>query len=315
MTRAQTGLLIPLGAGVVTAGMYLSMVLGPAMGIVPGYLAMTPVAATGFGLGPMPAAVAAALAAVVIFASAPAGGLLSWFVLTSALPVLAVVYFSMRRRESGDGAVSWFPLGHLLGILTAFGLAFLVVAFAVFAGSPGALQGGELDPFRQMTQHLSPEEMETLRRLVVSSFPGLAAAGWVVMIASNCAIAYLALRRWGTPLRTEARFHDTEAPLWPLGVVVAGALLSQAGETAALYGTNAMIIAGVPFFLVGLAVVHRVSVNWRARTLALVMMYIMIMLSLWPALVVCLIGIAERWLRLRDRVAATEASRRNQLWK
>lgn len=315
MTRVQTHLLIPLGAGVVTAGMYLSMVLGPAAGLVPGYFAMTPVAATGFGLGPMPAAVAAALAAVVIFASAPADGLLSWFALTSALPVLAVVYLSMNRREGADGAVSWFPLGQLLGILTAFGIAFLVVASMIFTASPGALQGGEQDPFRQMTQHLGPEEMEALKRLVASSFPGLAAAGWVVMIASNCALAYLALRRWGTPLRTEARFHDIEAPLWPLGVLAAGALLSQAGETAALYGTNAMIIAGVPFFLVGLAVVHRVSVNWRARTLALVTMYIMIMLSLWPAVVVCCLGAAERWLRLRDRAAAAEASRGSQLWK
>ncbi|MFT5488534.1 MAG: hypothetical protein ACI9MU_003461, partial [Alphaproteobacteria bacterium] len=95
MQRAQ---LIPLGAGVIAALLHLSVTLGSPGAFMLAYFAQAPIVATGLALGFMPAAVAAAVAAVLVALGSPGVGALSLFILTSALPVLIIVYFAIQHR-------------------------------------------------------------------------------------------------------------------------------------------------------------------------------------------------------------------------
>ena len=54
-------------------------------------------------------------------------------------------------------------------------------------------------------------------------FPGAAATSWILMIVVNCAIAQQLLTRAGKNLRPKPDYRATEAPVWPLGIVVIGA--------------------------------------------------------------------------------------------
>lgn len=299
MSRAQ---LIPVGAGVVTAVLHLSVTLGPLAGILLAYFAMVPVAATGFGLGFMPASIAAAVAAVIIALAAPGVGALSLFLLTSAAPVLALVHFALTSRTNEDGTVHWYPMDRLLGMLTAFGLAIFAVALVIFGGSPAGLQNATrefLEPFA-LAVGGGGRGLDQLIHL----FPGIVGASWMLMIGSNCAIAYLAIRRWGAPIRRDTRFREIDVPLWPLGTLTLGAALSLLGGDAAYIGTNVMIMSSLPFFLVGLAVLHTITINLPARFVALGGFYLLTIFTAWPALPACLLGILERWLRLRRRAVA-----------
>ena len=97
MQRAQ---LIPLGAGVIAALLHLSVTTGSPGAFMLAYFAQAPIVATGLALGFMPAAVAAAVAAVLVALGSPGVGALSLFVLTSALPVLIIVYFATGKAKT-----------------------------------------------------------------------------------------------------------------------------------------------------------------------------------------------------------------------
>ncbi|MEQ9125878.1 MAG: hypothetical protein RIM80_25325, partial [Alphaproteobacteria bacterium] len=58
--------LIPVGAGALAALLHLSVTAGSSGAFMLAYFAQLPIAATGLGLGLMPAAVAAAVAAVIV---------------------------------------------------------------------------------------------------------------------------------------------------------------------------------------------------------------------------------------------------------
>lgn len=303
---------ISLGAGAATALLYLSAT-GWAAGlmILPGYFSMVPVAATGFGLGFAPAATAAAAAAVIVALAQEFGGLLTLFLLTAAGPVLLTVGLSLRNRRAPDGTVSWYPIGRLLGNLTALALLTLAGALAFHGGSPDALRAGVrglLAPFEPL---VAPEMLDRAAYPIL----GLVGASWIMMIAINCAVGYVAVRRWGTPLRPDAAFSGIDVPVWLLGALAAGAALSLAGGPWAFVGVNAMIIAGLPHFLGGLAVLHRVTAGLPARLLVLGGFYLLTLVSLWPACAAVLLGMAERWLRLRERADARRANERNDRWK
>ena len=142
MQRAQ---LIPLGAGVIAALLHLSVTLGSSGAFMFAYFAQAPIVATGLALGFMPAAVAAAIAAVLVALGSPGVGALSLFVLTSALPVLLIVYFAIQNRvrdgEGEDGSVEWYPVGRLLGWLTALALIAFVAAYLLFSGAENGVSG------------------------------------------------------------------------------------------------------------------------------------------------------------------------------
>lgn len=299
MSRAQ---FIPVGAGIVTALLHLSVTFGPLAGILLAYFAMVPVAATGFGFGIMPATVSAAVAAVIIALAAPGVGALSLFLLTSAAPVLGLVHFALTSRKDEDGSIHWYPMDRLLGMLTAFSLAIFGIALLVFGGSPAGLQDATREFLEPITLAVGGGGSGVDQLIHV--FPGIAGASWMLMIGSNCAIAYLAVRRWGRPIRLDTKFREIDVPLWPLGTLTLGAALSLLGGPAAYIGTNMMIISSLPFFLVGLAVLHTITMNWPARFVALGGFYLLTIFTAWPALPACLLGILERWLRLRRRAIA-----------
>ncbi len=318
MQRAQ---LIPLGAGIVAALLHLSVTLGSSGAFMLAYFAQAPIVATGLALGFMPAAVAAAVAAVLVAVGSPGVGALSLFVLTSAFPVLLIVYFAIQNRvrdgEGEDGAVEWYPLGRLLGWLTILALAAFVIAYLVFMGAENGVRGATETYLRNVLGALRGVQADTaaidqLISTMAIVFPAVAAASWILMIVVNGVMAQKFLTASGNNLRPMPVYSETEGPVWPAAVIAFGALMTIFGGNAGFFGINLMMIGAIPFFFIGLAVLHSISAAWPGRLLLLIGAYLFLVLLVWPAAIVALLGLIEHWVRLRERMHARRSNKGNE---
>lgn len=311
MSAAQ---LIPLGAGVLTALLHLSATIGSPGTFMLAYFAQLPIAATGLGIGFMPAAIASAVAAVIVAIGAPGGGSLTLFLAITVLPVMLVVYFALQNRTTEDGVTAWYPPGRILGWLTALGLLAIAIALAVFAGSEGGLRGaieGYLTAFFQTFPRASDAAIETFVQSMSQIFPGAAATSWIFMTAINGILAQRLLAAAGRNLRPKPAWRALDTVGWPVYVAVAGAVGVILGGFPAFVGLNVLIVALVPFFFIGMAVLHSISATWPGRPLILAGVYLLLVILLWPAAIVALLGIAENWMKLRDRAKPSGTNKGN----
>lgn len=318
MQRAQ---LIPLGAGVVAALLHLSVTLGSPGAFMLAYFAQAPIVATGLALGFMPAAVAAAIAAVLVALGSPGVGALSLFVLTSALPVLIIVYFAIQNRirdgEGEDGSVEWYPVGRLLGWLMVLALVAFVAAYLVFLGAENGVRGATETYLRNVLGALRNVQadaaaVDQLITTMAAIFPAVAAASWLLMIVVNGVMAQKFLTASGKNLRPIPAYSEIEVPIWPAAVVIFGALVAIFGGNAGFFGINVMLIGTIPFFFIGLAVLHSISAAWPGRLFLLVGAYLFLVLLVWPAAIIALLGLIEHWVRLRERMHARRSNKGNE---
>ena len=318
MQRAQ---LIPLGAGVVAALLHLSVTLGSPGAFMPAYFAQAPIVATGLALGFMPAAVAAAIAAVLVALGSPGVGALSLFVLTSALPVLVIVYFAIQNRirdgEGEDGSVEWYPVGRLLGWLTVLALVAFVAAYLVFLGAENGVRGATETYLRNVLGALRNVQadaaaVDQLITTMAAIFPAVAAASWLLMIVVNGVMAQKFLTASGKNLRPIPTYSEIEVPIWLAAVVIFGALVAIFGGNAGFFGINVMLIGTIPFFFIGLAVLHSISAAWPGRLFLLIGAYLFLVLLVWPAAIIALLGLIEHWVRLRERMHARRSNKGNE---
>jgi hypothetical protein len=318
MQRAQ---LIPLGAGIIAALLHLSVTTGSPGAFMLAYFAQAPIVATGLALGFMPAAVAAAVAAVLVALGSPGVGALSLFVLTSALPVLIIVYFAIQNRvrngEGEDGSVEWYPVGQLLGWLTALALVAFVVAYLIFLGGENGVKGAIEAYLKNVLVALrgtqaDPAGVDQLIATMAAAFPAVAAASWLLMIVVNGIMAQKFLTASGKNMRPMPVYREIETPIWPIAAIALGALLSFFGGDLRFFGINIMLIATIPFFFIGLAVLHSISSAWPGRLFLLSGAYLFLILLVWPAAIIALLGLIEHWVRLRERMHARRSNKGNE---
>lgn len=311
----RSALLIPLGAGIAAAVLHLSVTLGSPGSFLLAYFAQAPIAATGLALGFMPAAVAAAFAAIIVALGAPGVGTLSLFVLTSALPVLLVVYFALQNRNDDQGNLIWYPAGRLLSWLTLLGIAAFGIAFLVFLQSDAGMHGTVEGYLRSL--FVGVENVETARidefiSTMARIFPAAATASWILMNIINCVMAQRFLAAANKNIRPNPSYREIDVPPWLLGIVIFGAILLFIGGEPGFFGLNIMLIGSVPFFFIGLAVLHSISAAWPGRPFLLVGVYLFLILAHWPAAIVVALGALEHWLRLRDRMNTQRPNKGNE---
>jgi hypothetical protein len=310
--------LIAIGAGVLSAVSATAFLTQAPGALIFVYLASLPLFMTGLALGPRAVTIAGA---VGFMAAGLLGGGLSAgiFGLMQALPALLVVKQMLLQRSplGSDGnvmgaalatEVHWYPSGDVLCWLTAMaGAILLVVALAALTAEQGlsTLVGTNLE---QILQGIAPE-MDPGRRvqaveLMAPLFPGAVGVSWLVMTLVNAILAQGLLVRLQWNIRPSPSYADLQLPHWMSWPLVGSAVLALLGSGEMEYtGRNLAMILAVPYFFLGLAVVH----TWARRVaytgMVLVAFYLVLVLSGWTALVVAGIGVFEQWKGLRHRAA------------
>ncbi|WP_439514295.1 DUF2232 domain-containing protein [Oceanibaculum nanhaiense] len=305
-------------AGLTSAALYLSVVLGSPGAFLLAYLAPLPLFLAGLALG-LSALMAAGIAACVIVALASGSVIAAGLYLgIEVLPIAVLVRQALLSRPvvggvadgAGAGALEWYPVGRLTGLLVAMAAAVLVVIWLVFAGSEGGLEGTVQMFLNAGLQGMlqaggaEAEEMTPAIALMAALFPGIAAASWVVMIAVNGALAQGLASRFGRNLRPSPDMATLELPRVLLGALVVAAVVGLVAPDGLGYiGRNLLVVLGMAYLFAGLAVVHGFILRLTARQVLLVVVYVTMVLFGWPVLLVMLLGILDQLFGLRRRFA------------
>lgn len=316
----QRDALIAVAAGLLSALLFLSARWSILGALVLEFFAPISLIAAGLALGLAASLIAGAAAAlaVVLVTDLPA---LVIFATADAVPALMIVRFALLSREDANGAVEWYPPGHLLVWITALGIAFFLAAAIITGFQPGGLQArisALLEPLRELLVKSQKGGSGPNVGRMLDSFafivPAMFTIGWIVKLGINTVLAQRLLERRGLSRRPTPVLSAMTLPSWLAGVTVAATAVALLGSGwLGFVGTNIALILWAPYFLLGLAVLHSVSVGWPSRTVMLVAVYVFMALFGWPAVVAAGVGFFEQWLGLRKRFGGPgQSNERNQ---
>lgn len=303
-------ILVGIGAGVAGALLFLSSISGTSLALPLFALCALPVAIAGLAWTWL-AAVVASLTAGLIVSFYLSPYLAAVYLLLFALPITWTSRLAGLWRE-GDPADpksrEWFPLGRILlqaaiavaagmivvGIMVGFDPAELATEFTTligewFAASP------ELGP------PPTPEQIEPFVRFNVAAMPYTIAAILLFLQVFNLWLA-------GRIAEASGRFARPRQPLWTAELPTEAVLIFAIAVGLTFVGGGVGEAAGVAvgatgaaLALIGLAVVHALTVGSSFRILILVATYVLLAITGFLILVFTLLGIAESFLKLRAR--------------
>ncbi len=103
---------------------------------------------------------------------------------------------------------------------------------------------------------------ERVLSLIVIALPAFVVMAWSLLTLGNMWLAQVILERAGHNLRPTPNLLDIEYPPFLLALFLAALILSLIPGSAAQLGGAIMIALLVPYFLLGLAVIHAISRAW-----------------------------------------------------
>ncbi len=304
--------LLAVAAGAVAGLFYLTIGSTMPAALI---LVQLPLFAMGLGWGLTAALIAGASATVIVLAALPAVSAMV-FVLTSVLPVLVLTGFALQSRRTPGDAFEWYPPGYLLSWLAALTLAYLVGAAAYFSGEADGLRGASREFLHAalgvMLGDAQPERLAVFVDVVARFLPATVLAFWQLMVIASGVLAQSVLTRFGRNMRPGAPFAGLELPGWSIIVLaVCGAAALTPGGIGYL-GQNGAVVMAIPFFFLGLSVIHALARRWRGRRLVLSLVYMLMIILGWPAVLVAGLGIVEPWVRLRGRRSGPRADQEEE---
>jgi len=316
----QRDALIAIASGLMSAFFALAYLGGSALTLILVYLAPVPILLVGLGKGPRAATIAAGTG---FLATGALGGLslAGIYGLVYALPAWMVTRLVMLQRQTATNLTGsettggenkaeseWYPIGPALAALAL--LATGMILLAEFSAGEMGLKGTLEAHMAEAFQLLVPTTDEAWRSraidVILPLFPGAVGVSWVTLTAVNAVIAQGVLVRAGRNLRPSPAYAELDLPQWaswPLvlsaGAALSGPLLGM--EDLGYLGHNTAMVTAIPYFFLGLAVIHTLARRVKATSAVLVAVYLVVLMSGWAALVVAGVGVVEQWVGLRDR--------------
>ena len=289
--------LIAIAAGLASGLLQAALTLPSAGGLLLAYIAPLPLFLAGLGLGLQGAVIAVLVAGAL---SVPFAG--PAFAATQALvyglPVIILSRQALLSRGDGQGQIYWYPPGYLLLWMSGMALAgfILILAGLTLFGD------GLMDYLQSMMEPFAaafptPEQREMLLGMV-DYLPAFFAASWTLGLIFNGVLAQGLLVRFGHNLRSTPELSDIRLPAAWIGVLLVGLVLSSLTGLAGVFGKTLAAIAIVPYFVLGLGVVHGFIRHWKGRAAILILFYGLLLLWPLPVLIAGL-GLLNAVLRLR----------------
>ncbi len=306
-------------AGVGSAALFFLLIGGVPLAPLLTFFMPLPLFLVGLSAGSSLAAVGTLVLAVTSgAATSPLLGLMLGALV--GLPAVGLTYLALLNRlvntPDGGQIVEWYPAGRLLTWLTGFAaLVCLLVALGAQISASGdlkagtqqmvvALHGGEeqiAEVLAAMKSSLSVEDYIALMALLI---PPALGANLSLMAGANAGLAQRFLVRAGRAIRPSPAVLTMTLPEGLVLALAASVALSLLPGDLGLIGGSLAIIFLIPYFLLGLVVVHAISTAWSARGVVLTVFYLFLVLLSGFVLVVALLGIAEHWFHIRRKFGA-----------
>ncbi len=299
--------LAAIGGGFACALIYSLTGVGSFGGVLLAYFAPLPLYLVGLSFGLTAGTVAGAVATVTM---ALLGGVMSAgiFLLVNALPTLVVIRQALLSRYDNNGTTFWYPAGRLIISITVMGVVLYTIAAIMLSARPEGFQGSVEAFVTQLAEQMVPLEAADKRpgivAMVAPILPGFVVISWLVMVIVNAALAQGLLVRFNRNKRSSPDITTMTFPGW---FPVVAAIVALAGlvlpGTLGYYGGNLTAILIMPFFFMGLAVVHAICRKRSTGAFLLVFFYGLLIIFGWLAVVVAMLGLVEQWAELRRRFA------------
>jgi hypothetical protein len=307
--------LVGLGAGAAAALLCASIASGSMFATLLLYLSPLPIMIAALGFSHW-AGLLAALTAAAGLGSVLGFFFFAGFLLGMALPAWWLAYLALLARPS-PGQVEWYPIGRV--VLWAAGLGAAIVTIAILQNGTdqetirAALRKGFDEIIRAQIPGsaggpLTPEERGRLLDVFVVLFPPAAAVSLLVINSFNL---WLAGRIVLVSGRLSRPWPDISALALPFAAPIALAVSVAGAFAPDVVGMVCGIVAAALLMvhvMVGLAVIHAVTIGMNARVLILASVYAgFVLLSVrtsWASIVLAALGLAETLFGLRGRLAA-----------
>lgn len=309
--------LLAVGGGGLSALIFVAPFWGGPIGVLLMYLAPAPLLAAGLGLGSQAVIVAAGagLITVAFLGSALAVGsfaVAGVYAGLHALPACLVIYQALMKKRSGatDDPEAWFPPGAILASLTALG-GFAVLGIALAMSGETSIEDNVrtvlMTAMEAAGTAMPTTDLGAVVDTLAPTFLGFGVVMWVTTMVLNGVLVqgFLTRRQWN--IRPRPQWSALALPDWlSWPIVISAAVALVADGDAAYVARNLVILFAVPYFFLGLAVVHSLLANVPQRTFVLVTLYACLFLFfVFAAGILAALGLAEQWAGVRSRFQKT----------
>ena len=306
MFTQKQWLLVGLG-GVVSGLLYAAASTGNFGGLLLAVFYQLPLFLLGLSMGTVAGAFAGAVAGVVMLIMFGLLGLFV-FVVFNAAPVIIIIRQALLFRTDVNGDTEWYPSGLLASSATGIALALMTAVFLWMELTTEGMEATIQQFLRAFADNVMARVPAEQRDQVVDSvapvLPGVIGLYWTLTLVVNGALGQGLAVRFGWNLRLSPDFSTLALPRWlptVAAVLLIGAIVMPG--TLGFYAVNGAILLSLPFFLVGLAVVHVAARRFAAGSVLMIAFYAMMMMFGWPVVFVAFIGLVEQLAGFRRRMA------------
>lgn len=306
-------ILISIGSGIASSLLYLSLTTGNIGAAFLFYLGTLPLFIAGLGWGVTSAALAGVIAALLVMtAGGPQATFLHLFII--GLPVVLLVYLSSRSRpiDTSDpqSPQVFYPVGRLILWIALIAASITALSIIIFSGSLNTYQQTLTELFKALLQDApsqstlpmpDPINMDTLVAFFVRLLPIIGACLWMITTLLCFWLAGRIVQMSGYLQRPWPNFSQIT---YPHQAVYGFALAIALTFTPGFFGFLAEIFAAtfaLAFAILGLAVVHTLSIGMKIRPALLVITYLLLIFVGWLIIIFIGLGLAETLLGLRMR--------------
>lgn len=306
-------LAVGIGAGLVSALLFLVVITGSPLAMLLSFIAPLPIFIAALGWQHRAGLVAAAAGglAIAILTSAAGLGLNPMagfaFALGWALPAWWLAYLALLGRPLPDGSLEWYPLGRL--VLWIAGTSALITLLGVVVLGEGSHEAYRENLQRAFEAFLRSDQPATGEKppnetltAVVQALPFFFALNFVFVLTLNLWLAAKTVQISGRLPRPWPFIPATAMPRLSIGLL-AGAV--AAGFLDGFPGAFGLALSGAllaVFALQGLAFLHDATRRRPERRFILSALYALALLASSVVLpVLAILGLADVALSLRNR--------------
>lgn len=311
VSRGPMGLAAAILAGCASVGVMLAGLLykDGQLAFLACFTAL-PLYLAGLGAGSLAGLVATVTGTVALALMQPAG-LVVAYLLAFGIPAVTLIRMALRYRIGGDQVAYWYPEGNLLTLVTFYPCVLFIIASIIAAPHAGGLLSLTSETFNQHATDFAaqfpedqPEAFHKAVAMISGIMPAFLSYFWILVAMMSIVGAQYVLRQRKLNLRDVFSFQQLRLPRKLVYVFaacgLAGTLAPQPYDYTA---RNLSMILGLPFFFVGLAVLHTLVAHVRASWILLIIFYAIMALMPLITLIVAGLGVVDQWVDFRQRIA------------
>lgn len=276
-----------LYAGLLSGALFYLTASGAVTGVFVPFAPLIPMLWAGFRLGSHAVGHAAliALAVCLISAGTAASTLL---LLCFIAPAWAFGRQLLRARLNRRGGIEWYSSGNAAVVLVTYmAIAFILLGYYL-SGGESDLQRILRNTVQASADVLDPAMVQPFTR-IVEHYPFLVFGSllWFAVLAMYGAacLANFICNTYGKGLRHSIAITPFDPPVYvPVWLLFSGVTGFFVPHETAYIPQTVFFLFLLPYFLLGLALLHEKSLTWEARRFWLISIYLLLTVAQWPAL-------------------------------